>query len=298
MSTGKFVSMAMRSSALSALLLVVAVGCGVPEPPAQVATASTAGDTGTTKPAEPTKDTKKPATPDETTPAAEPDPASLGLKIIDTKVGTGAVAEPGDTCFMLYTGRLKSNGKVFDSTDKREGEPFSFPLGQGQVIKGWDIGVKGMKAGGKRTLEIPANLAYGSEAKGDDIPANSDLVFDIELVDVLKVKDADVVVRKIVKPGTGRPAKVGDVVSIKYKGRTITGKVFDDNGGKPVQFKLGSGVLTVPGLDLAVQGMKKGETLEATIPPALGYGPAAMRPGSKLPQNAILKFEITLVSLG
>ena len=292
--------MAMRSSALYALLLVAAVGCGVPEPPTAVASSSTAGDLDSkpTKPATPTKDTSKPAEPGKTTPAAEPDPASLGLKIIDTKVGTGPVAEPGDTCFMLYTGKLKSNGKVFDSTDKRDGEPFSFPLGQGQVIKGWDLGVKGMKVGGKRTLEIPADLAYGSEAKGDDIPANSDLVFDIELVDVLKAKDADVVVRKILKPGTGPVAKTGDVVSIKYKGESLSGKVFDDNGGKPVQFKLGSGALAVPGLDLAVQGMKVGETLEAKIPPALGYGPAAMRPGSKIPQNAILKFEITLVSVG
>jgi FKBP-type peptidyl-prolyl cis-trans isomerase len=295
--------MAMRSSALYALLLVAAVGCGVPEPPTQVASSSTAGDSEKpSKPVEPKNTTTKPATPDKatsdkTTPS-EPDPASLGLKIIDTKVGTGAVAEPGDTCFMLYTGKLKSNGTVFDSTEKHGGDPFSFPLGQGQVIKGWDLGVKGMRVGGKRTLEIPAELGYGAQGSGDTIPPNSDLVFDIELVDVLKVKDSDVVVRKILKPGTGPAAKVGDVVSIKYKGESISGKVFDDNGGKPVQFKLGSGALAVPGLDLAVQGMKVGETLEARIPPALGYGPAAMRPGSKVPQNSILKFEITLVSVG
>jgi FKBP-type peptidyl-prolyl cis-trans isomerase len=81
-----------------------------------------------------------------------------------------------------YTGWLK-NGKKFDSSVD-SGEPFSFALGEGQVIKGWDEGVAGMKVGGARTLTIPANMAYGRSGAGGVIPPNATLVFEIELVDV------------------------------------------------------------------------------------------------------------------
>jgi FKBP-type peptidyl-prolyl cis-trans isomerase len=105
-----------------------------------------------------------------------------GLKYIDVKVGTGQEAEPGDTVLVHYTGTL-TNGKKFDSSVDR-GQPFEFHLGAGEVIKGWDEGVAGMKEGGKRKLVIPAKLAYGPQAKGS-IPPNSVLLFDVEL---LKVK--------------------------------------------------------------------------------------------------------------
>lgn len=295
--------MAMRSSALLAPLLLLAVGCGVPDNSAIIARAEkaeAAQKASESAPAsEPKKDEAKPAVvPD--LKAAEQDPAKLGLGIVDIKVGTGATAAPGDTCFMLYTGRLRSDPtKVFDSTSKRDDQPFSFTLGSGQVIKGWDIGIVGMKVGGKRTLTIPANLAYGAEAKGDDIPANSDLVFDIELLYLVKPADANVVDRKTITPGTGRAAKDGDVVTITYKGKLLNDKVFDDNGGKPVQFKIGGGAVSVPGLELAVTGMKQGEVAEAIIPPALGLqsmGP--MGQGNKVPPGSVLKFEIKLVKVG
>jgi FKBP-type peptidyl-prolyl cis-trans isomerase len=109
-----------------------------------------------------------------------------GLIIADTKVGTGAEAKPGNTCNMHYTGWLYVNGAKgakFDSSVDR-GEPFAFRLGQGQVIKGWDEGVAGMKVGGKRTLIIPAELGYGSRGAGSDIPPNSTLIFDVELLGV------------------------------------------------------------------------------------------------------------------
>jgi FKBP-type peptidyl-prolyl cis-trans isomerase len=101
----------------------------------------------------------------------------------DLVVGEGKEAKEGDTVVVHYTGTLRSNGDVFDSSHKR-GEPFIFRLGAGQVIKGWDLGVAGMREGGKRKLVIPAKLAYGPRAQGS-IPANSDLVFEVEL---LKVK--------------------------------------------------------------------------------------------------------------
>jgi FKBP-type peptidyl-prolyl cis-trans isomerase len=106
-----------------------------------------------------------------------------GLKIDDLKVGDGAEAKKGDTVSVHYTGTLK-DGTKFDSSLDR-GQPFSFTLGAGMVIKGWDEGVAGMKVGGKRKLIIPAELAYGNQAKGK-IPANSELTFEVELLKVGK----------------------------------------------------------------------------------------------------------------
>ena len=104
-----------------------------------------------------------------------------GLQFEDLKVGTGAEAKAGNLVSVHYTG-WTLDGTKFDSSVDR-GTPFEFALGQGQVIKGWDQGVAGMKIGGKRKLRIPADLAYGSQGVGS-IPPNSVLVFDVELLDV------------------------------------------------------------------------------------------------------------------
>jgi peptidylprolyl isomerase len=109
-----------------------------------------------------------------------------GLKIIDTKVGTGATPKTGQTCVVHYTGWLYENGaktKKFDSSVDR-GTPFEFPVGTKRVIAGWDEGVASMKVGGKRTLIIPPNLAYGDRGAGNAIPPNATLIFDVELLDV------------------------------------------------------------------------------------------------------------------
>jgi peptidylprolyl isomerase len=109
-----------------------------------------------------------------------------GLKIIDTKVGTGAEPKTGQTCTMHYTGWLYENGakgKKFDSS-KDHGQPFQFKIGLGQVIPGWDEGVSTMKVGGKRTLIIPPDLGYGARGAGGVIPPNATLIFDVELLDV------------------------------------------------------------------------------------------------------------------
>ena len=109
-----------------------------------------------------------------------------GLQITDTKVGTGAQPQTGQTCVMHYTGWLYDNGTKgakFDSSLDR-GEPFEFAIGQGQVIKGWDEGVATMKVGGKRTLIIPPQLGYGARGAGGVIPPNATLIFDVELLGV------------------------------------------------------------------------------------------------------------------
>ena len=105
-----------------------------------------------------------------------------GLKYVDQMVGTGDVAVVGKTTSVHYTGWLE-NGKKFDSSVDR-GQPFSFPLGAGRVIKGWDEGVQGMKVGGKRKLTIPSELGYGSRGAGGVIPPNATLIFDVELIGV------------------------------------------------------------------------------------------------------------------
>ena len=110
-----------------------------------------------------------------------------GLQYEDTQIGNGDVAKAGDHVSVHYTGWLQqpdgSAGKKFDSSKDRN-DPFNFPLGAGNVIKGWDEGVQGMKVGGARRLVIPAALGYGARGAGGVIPPNATLIFDVELLGV------------------------------------------------------------------------------------------------------------------
>ena len=114
----------------------------------------------------------------------QPTTTPSGLQYWDIVVGTGATAAPGSTVKVHYSGFL-TTGQKFDSSRDR-GEPFSFPLGGGQVIKGWDEGVAGMKVGGQRQLRIPPALGYGAAGAGSAIPPNATLIFDVELLEVGK----------------------------------------------------------------------------------------------------------------
>ncbi len=105
-----------------------------------------------------------------------------GLKYVDLVVGTGREAAAGTLATVHYTGWL-TNGTKFDSSVDRR-DPFSFPIGSGKVIKGWDEGVAGMKVGGKRKLTIPPQLGYGTHGAGGVIPPNATLVFDVELLEI------------------------------------------------------------------------------------------------------------------
>jgi len=148
-----------RAGAVLALALVLALGGAFAAALPATATAQAAGEATTTP---------------------------LGLKMIDTKVGTGAQPKKGQTVVVDYTGWLYENGvkgKKFDSSLDR-GYPFMFKLGKGEVIQGWDDGVATMKIGGKRTLIIPPILGYGSRGAGGSIPPNATLMFDVELLDV------------------------------------------------------------------------------------------------------------------
>ncbi len=112
----------------------------------------------------------------------EPKMTPSGLEYTDVVVGTGDEARSGAKVSVHYTGWL-TNGTKFDSSVDR-GQPFTFNLGAGQVIKGWDLGVAGMKVGGKRRLSIPSELGYGSRGAGGVIPPNARLIFDVELLGV------------------------------------------------------------------------------------------------------------------
>jgi FKBP-type peptidyl-prolyl cis-trans isomerase len=108
--------------------------------------------------------------------------ADFNTQIKDIKVGTGPEAKAGDIVTVHYTGTL-SNGTKFDSSRDR-GQPFSFTLGRGQVIRGWDVGVAGMQVGGRRELTIPADEGYGSRGAGGAIPPNATLHFDVEMLKI------------------------------------------------------------------------------------------------------------------
>ncbi|MEK9965963.1 MAG: FKBP-type peptidyl-prolyl cis-trans isomerase, partial [Rhodospirillaceae bacterium] len=111
---------------------------------------------------------------------------SSGLRYIDHEAGAGEKAEAGDNVVVHYTGWLYVDGEKgnkFDSSVDRN-QPFSFPLGAGRVIGGWDEGVAGMRPGGKRTLIIPPALGYGAHGAGGVIPPNATLMFDVELIEI------------------------------------------------------------------------------------------------------------------
>ncbi len=164
-----------------AALAFAAGGCdSLTAPPEPVAVFDT-----TTAAAAPAKPARPAASASAPAPAAPP-PSDPNAKLVQTDevVGKGDEAKAGDTVSVHYVGTLL-NGTEFDSS-RKHGKPFTFTLGKGQVIRGWDQGVAGMKVGGKRKLVIPPSLAYGERGMGSAIPPSSTLNFEVELVEIKK----------------------------------------------------------------------------------------------------------------
>jgi FKBP-type peptidyl-prolyl cis-trans isomerase len=237
---------------------------------------------------------------------AQDDPASSkkmqktasGLEYADEKEGTGETPTSGQTVIVHYTGWLWENnakGKKFDSSKDRNA-PFVFPVGEGRVIKGWDEGVATMKVGGTRKLLIPPSLAYGDRGAGGVIPANATLLFEVELLDLMKKTKSGLEYRDI-KVGDGPTPRPGQTCMVHYTGwlwQGAKGKKFDSSvdRGQPFSFPVGEGQV-IPGWDEGVASMKVGGKRELLIPPDLGYG--ARGAGRDIPPNATLIFEVELL---
>lgn len=282
-------------------VLVCLVACV--DPPS----GSQTGQTG------PAKTEPKPAA--ATEPGFEGEPVSSqtldgGLLIEDFVIGQGEEARLGGEVSVHYTGTL-DDGTVFDTSRKRN-RPYEFTIGEGRVIKGWDLGLPGMKVGGKRRLTIPAELAYGSRKKGK-IPANSQLTFTLELVaahppladgkgeqvfagEPLERRELEggLIIEEYAV-GDGRVARANDKVLVHYTGKLDDGTVFDSSlpRKKPIAFVLGTGGV-IKGWDLGIEGMKVGGLRRLVIPAELGYG---SRSKGKIPANSRLTFTVELMAV-
>lgn len=224
----------------------------------------------------------------------------------DVKVGDGPEVAKGDMVWVLYRGTFR-DGKEFDANMGPNDMPlmvrFADTPGTSGVIKGWDLGIVGMRQGGERKLEIPFNLAYGPEGSGK-IPAKADLNFDVKVIYVVKKGDETVYDKDDLKVGTGPEVKEGDTVTFHYKGEYINGLEFDNSekrpsGSKPVTVKVGetSGVKDkmIRGLDFGIRGMKVGGERKLTLPPALVFGGAG---NQSITGNQPCVFTIKLLKIG
>jgi len=211
------------------------------------------------------------------------------LQIHDAQKGSGAAAAPGDLITVEYTGKLM-DGKQFDSS--KGGPAFAFTIGQGEVIQGWDKGLVGMKVGGKRHLIIPSDMAYGKAGSPPQIPADATLQFDIELLRVDKKGATPKVDIKTTQQGTGPGAKLGDQISVHYKGTYLNGTKFDSSYDRNQPFEVTVGQRTIKGFADGLIGIKLHEKRTVIIPGALAYGPGGRGP---IPPNMALRFDLERV---
>jgi len=230
-----------------------------------------------------------------------------GLKYKITEKDKGAQVLKGDKVTVHYTGTL-TNGTKFDSSKDRN-QPFSFKVGSGQVIKGWDEGLALLNVGDKATLIIPPAIGYGERAVGS-IPANSTLNFDIEVIDTKTAPSAkpyEVAGKDTVKmqsglkfikvaSGTGAKPALGSTVSVHYTGYLMDGKIFDSSieRDEPIEFQIGRGMV-IKGWEEGIALMQVGDKMRLIIPSELAYGPSGA--GGVIPPNATLIFDVELVNV-
>lgn len=232
--------------------------------------------------------------------------AAKGLKVFDEKVGGGKPAVVGTNLKTHYTGWLQSGRKFGSSKDL--GKTFDVVLGAGKMIKGWEIGLDGMKEGGVRWLKVSPAMGYGATAY-TMIPSNSTLIFRIELISseidpevaekmdffpdttALTFENGSEGLRyAVIKQGEGEPAKTGSNVKVHYTGWMTNGYKFDSSRDReqPFSFPLGGGRV-IRGWELGVAGMLPGEKRILIIPPGLGYGARGAGP---IPGGATLIFAV------
>jgi peptidylprolyl isomerase len=242
-------------------------------------------------------------------------PADLGdidfgempqIEYIETEAGTGDQPVPGDRVAVHYTGTL-ADGTVFDSSLER-GQPIEFVLGQGMVIPGWEQGIAMMSEGGKATLVIPPDLAYGPQGSPPTIPPDATLTFEVELVEVfaapkpLVLSEGDYTETESglkyfdIVDGTGDTPIDSDRVLMEFAAWLEDGTFLGSSQqmGSPLVANMGTGQL-FPGWEEGLLTMQEGGTRQLMIPPALGYGEEGA--GSLIPPNATLIWQITLVDV-
>ena len=234
-----------------------------------------------------------------------------GLKVKITEKGNGKQVLKGDKVTAHYTGTL-ADGKKFDSSKDRN-QPFSFKVGTGQVISGWDEGFQLLSIGDKATFTIPSNLSYGANGAGGVIPPNATLFFDVEVLDAVAspapkaavpydVTGLDTIKMQSglkflkVESGTGEKAQQGKYVSVHYTGYLMDGKKFDSSveRGEPIEFHLGKGMV-IKGWEEGIELMHVGDKMRFIIPSELAYGEKGA-PGA-IPANATLIFDCELVGV-
>ncbi len=217
------------------------------------------------------------------------------LEIIDTNPGAGAEVSIGDRVYVEYEGKLE-DGTVFASNMDGGDQPLSVVVGVGQLIKGWDEGILGMKEGGLRELVIPSRLAYGEKGAGNGvIPAHADLHFKVKLLKVLKKDESGELIIEDDVAGSGEPAQKGDEVTVHYRGKFLNGLEFDAsyNRGEPFTITLGENRV-IAGWEQGLLGVKEGGKRRLTIPAHLGYG---TRGGGSIGPNQMLVFDIEAVKV-
>ncbi len=230
-----------------------------------------------------------------------------GVQIVMHQKGTGIKPNNGDKITVHYTGTLL-NGNKFDSSRDRN-QPFAFTLGVGQVIKGWDEAFAMLQQGDRATLTIPPAAGYGERAVSG-IPANSILIFDVELLsvkpkitpqpfdvagkDTLKLKTGLEYI--MVKQGSGKPAAPGAKVSVHYTGYLQDGSIFDSSveRGEPIEFRLGEGRV-IQGWEQGIALLNVGSKCRLIIPYNLGYGEQGYPP--VIPAKATLVFDVELMDV-
>ena len=233
-----------------------------------------------------------------------------GLQYEITKKGTGEQPQAGDKVTVHYTGYLTDSAKTkFDSSVDR-GQPFTFKLGKGQVIKGWDEGIALLSVGDKATLTIPADLAYGERGAGGVIPSNADLIFEVELISfetpepivAFDVAAKDTLTTEsglqyiVVQEGEGVNPYASQFVSVDYTGYLADGTIFDSSidRGEPIAFPVGVGKV-IPGWDEGIMLLNTGAKARLIIPSDLGYGEQGA--GGIIPPNATLIFDVELLEI-
>jgi peptidylprolyl isomerase len=232
-----------------------------------------------------------------------------GVKYIVVQKGKGPKVNDGDILTVSYSAYLPAGagGKCFDSSVER-GEPIKYNMGKG--LKGLDEGIKQMQKGGKCRIIVPYMLAFGEQGRQGLVPPKTDVIFDVELLDVrpkpvvlpYETKGKDTITTAsglryiVVAQGNGAQAESGKMVKVHYTGFLMDGKIFDSSieRDQPIEFPLGRGAV-IKGWDEGIALMKVGDKLRLIIPPSLGYGDMGSPP--VIPAKATLIFDVELVEV-